>query len=187
MHHYIYASEGPWAIHLLDVPRSSCVAFRAVKAHRQPGSAFKPFVYLAAVEQGATPDTMVLDMPQNIGGWAPRNADRTYLGEITLTVALARSRNAATVRLAQDLGFDAVRKTFDRFSLPSGVGPTFVLGTEGTRLIDLTAAYATLAAGGRVVRPTSIVLILDNKGNVMPGPPPLTMRNTKRKRFTISR
>ncbi len=141
---------------------------RASLARRQPGSTVKPFTFLGALEQGWTPEQMIDDAPVQIDAWQPRNHDLRYMGELTLTDALKHSRNAATIRLAQDVGADKVADLFERFGLPMDrERPAFLLGAETTRLLDLANAYASLAAGGRRVASTGILGVLDPTGNVL--------------------
>jgi penicillin-binding protein 1A len=122
---------------------------RATQARRQPGSAFKLFVYLAALRSGWTPDSIVEDEPVTIGGWTPVNSDGVYRGKITLREAFARSSNAATVRLAQQVGranvIRAARDLGITTSLPDK--PSLALGAAGVSLIELTGAYAAVASG----------------------------------------
>jgi len=139
---------------------------RATQALRQPGSPFKPFVYLAALEAGRKPTDWIEDAPITINGWSPEDADKKFLGRITLTHALAGSRNAATVRLAAAIGFPRVAAVAARFEIPTGKSMAFVLGTEATRLIDVTSAYASFASGGFLVRPRGVIAVLDLHGAV---------------------
>lgn len=131
---------------------------RAVKALRQPGSAFKPIVYLAAVEQGAMPETTVLDMPLNIGGWSPRNDNGQHRGSVTLRQALAHSINTVAVRLQQDVGTAKVVATARRLGIKSELrgGPSLALGTSEVSLLELTGAYGVLASGGLAVLPHAV-------------------------------
>jgi penicillin-binding protein 1A len=129
---------------------------RATQAKRQPGSAFKLFVYLAALRAGLTPDSLVLDAPVAVGDWRPENADGRYAGVITLREAFARSSNAATVRVAQAVGAPAVVRAARDLGVVSPLpedDPTLALGTTELPLIELTAAYAAVAAGRAPVRP----------------------------------
>ena len=128
---------------------------RATQARRQPGSAFKPFVYLAALRQGMTPDTMVDDNPVTIGTWSPKNNDGRYLGPMTLRRAFARSSNVAAARLTQQVGVaQVIRAARDLgISTPLPNEATIALGTANTSLLELTAAYAAVAAGAYPVRP----------------------------------
>jgi penicillin-binding protein 1A len=122
---------------------------RVTQARRQPGSAFKLFVYLAALRAGWTPDSMIDDRPITIEGWTPVNSDRVYRGRITLREAFARSSNAATVRLSQEIGranvIRAARDLGITTELPDK--PSLALGTAGVSLLELTSAYAAVAGG----------------------------------------
>jgi penicillin-binding protein 1A len=122
---------------------------RVTQARRQPGSAFKLFVYLAALRSGWTPDSLIEDRPITISGWSPVNHDRIYRGEITLREAFARSSNAATVRLAQEVGRDNVIRAARDLGIttPLPNGPSLSLGTAGVSLLELTSAYAAVASG----------------------------------------
>ncbi|MGD0105214.1 MAG: PBP1A family penicillin-binding protein [Rhodopila sp.] len=129
---------------------------RAVMARRQPGSAFKPFVWLTALETGMTPDDTVLDEPIRIGGWSPANFERRYMGEVTLEEALAQSLNTAAVRiLMRSGGAKAVAATAARLGIADTL-PTdasLALGTGEVGLLELTAAYAPFFNGGNRVVP----------------------------------
>lgn len=122
---------------------------RVTQARRQPGSAFKLFVYLAALRSGWTPDSIIEDKPITIGGWTPENSDRVYRGKITLREAFARSSNAATVRLAQEVGRNNVIRSARDLGIttPLPDKPSLALGTAGVSLLELTSAYATIASG----------------------------------------
>jgi len=122
---------------------------RVTQARRQPGSAFKLFVYLAALRAGWTPDSMVDDSPITIDGWTPLNSDRVYRGKITLREAFARSSNAATVRLSRDVGrANVIRAARDLgITTPLPDKPSLALGTAGVSLLELTSAYAAIASG----------------------------------------
>ena len=122
---------------------------RVTQARRQPGSAFKLFVYLAALRAGWTPDSLVEDAPITIDGWTPVNSDRVYRGKITLREAFARSSNAATVRLSQDIGrANVIRAARDLgITTPLPDKPSLPLGTAGVSLLELTSAYAAVASG----------------------------------------
>jgi penicillin-binding protein 1A len=129
---------------------------RAVLARRQPGSAFKPFVYLTALENGMTPDDTVLDGPISIGNWHPSNAERRYFGEITLEEALAQSLNTASVRLLLKSGGPrAVAATAARLGIADKLpnNASLALGTGEVGLLELTAAYAPFFNGGNRVTP----------------------------------
>ena len=145
---------------------------RAVAARRQPGSAFKPFVWLAALQHGARPDDPVDDAPIRIGGYAPENFSRMYLGRVTIEEALALSINTAAVRLLLAAGgarrVAAVAKRLgiaDR--LPDNA--SLALGTGEVGLLELTAAYAAFCNGGRSVQPTGIAALTAN-GRAIPLP-----------------
>jgi penicillin-binding protein 1A len=122
---------------------------RATQARRQPGSAFKLFVYLAAMRAGWTPDSIIEDKPITIDGWSPTNHDGIYRGKITLREAFARSSNAATVRLAQQVGRANVMRAARDLGIttPLPDEPSLALGTAGVSLLELTSAYAALASG----------------------------------------
>ncbi|MGI8705595.1 MAG: transglycosylase domain-containing protein [Sphingomicrobium sp.] len=122
---------------------------RATQALRQPGSAFKLFVYLAAMRAGWTPDSLILDEPITIGGWTPANNDGVYRGEISLREAFARSSNAATVRLSESVGRGNVIRTARELGISSPMPdkPSLALGTGGVSLLGLTTAYAAVLSG----------------------------------------
>ena len=122
---------------------------RVTQARRQPGSAFKLFVYLAALRAGWTPDSEIEDEPITINGWTPVNNDRVYRGKITLREAFARSSNAATVRLSEAVGRqNVIRAARDLgITTPLPNNPSIALGSAGVSLLELTAAYAAVASG----------------------------------------
>lgn len=126
---------------------------RAVTARRQPGSSFKPFVYLTALQQGATPDTHVLDAPFTYEGWSPKNYNDQYVGDVTLRQGLAHSLNTVAGRLAIQVGPEAVIQTAYRMGIssPMMAVPSIALGTQEVSLLELTAAYAPFANGGNGV------------------------------------
>ncbi len=142
---------------------------RAIKARRQPGSAFKPLVYLAAVEQGAGPDSMVLDMPVNINGWSPRNESGHHRGAMTMRQGLAHSVNTVAVRLQQDVGTSRVQAVARRLGIKSALrtDPSLALGTSEVSLIEMTGAYAVLASGGLAVEPHAIRQVRTSSGTVL--------------------
>ena len=142
---------------------------RATQAWRQPGSAFKPIVYLTALLEGMTPDTLVLDAPITVGDWSPRNFSGTFAGEITAAEALARSANTAAVRVMQMAGVDAVITTARRLGLSGGLSPnlSLALGTGEVTVLEMTAAYAAIANGGRAVWPYGIETIADRHGTML--------------------
>jgi penicillin-binding protein 1A len=122
---------------------------RVTQARRQPGSAFKLFVYLAALRAGWTPDSIIEDKPITIGGWTPENSDHIYRGRITLREAFARSSNAATVRLAEEVGRNNVIRAARDLGIttPLPDKPSLALGTAAVSLLELTSAYAAIASG----------------------------------------
>ncbi len=142
---------------------------RATQARRQPGSAFKPIVFLAALETGVRPTDTVQDAPITIGDWAPRNFKRKFLGDVTIAEALAQSLNAAAVRVGQKAGFSRVAETASRLGIPGEIAatPSLVLGTHEVSLIDLTAAYAPFANGGMAVWPYAVREIRDADGKLL--------------------
>ncbi len=131
---------------------------RATQARRQPGSAFKLFVYLAALRSGWTPDSTISDTPISIDGWTPANNDGVYRGPITLREAFARSSNAATVRLSEAVGRGNVLRTARDLGITSPLpnSPSVALGTAGVSLLELTGAYAAVASGRYPVKPTGL-------------------------------
>jgi penicillin-binding protein 1A len=134
---------------------------RALQARRQPGSAYKPFCYLAALESGLTEATTVLDAPVSYPGaspskpWTPKNYDGSFLGEMTLRKALALSRNIPTVRLVDQIGKARVDEMARRLGLqgPFGEGLASALGVGSTNLLELVRAYAAISAGGLLAEP----------------------------------
>src|SRR5262245_623838 len=126
---------------------------RAVAARRQPGSSFKPFVFLTALERGLTPDSVREDKPIALKGWRPENYTREYHGPVTLTQALAHSLNTVSVRLTQEVGPASVAKTAYRLGIASKLdaNPSLALGTSEVSLIELVSAYAPFANGGEAV------------------------------------
>ena len=123
-------------------------------ARRQPGSAFKPFVYLTALEHGLTPDTVRDDKPISVQGWRPENYEREYLGPVTLTQALANSLNTVSVRLTLEVTPAAVVRTAYRLGIESKLEPnaSIALGTSEVSMLELVSAYATFANGGLAAR-----------------------------------
>jgi penicillin-binding protein 1A len=144
---------------------------RAVSARRQPGSAFKPFVYLTALERGLTPDTVREDKPIRIKGWAPENYGHEYHGPVTLTQALALSLNTVAVRLTMEVGPQAVIRTAHRLGISSHLEPnaSIALGTSEVSVIELTGAYAPFANGGFAVSPYVIESIATEGGRRLYG------------------
>lgn len=142
---------------------------RAVFAKRQPGSAFKPFVYLAALESGLTPQSLRTDRPLRLKGWQPENADGTYYGRVTLQQALALSRNTVAAQLIAELGSERVIETARRLGIHSPLVPnlSLALGTSEVTLLELSAAYVPFSNGGFRVRPFLIQSIYSTDGTVL--------------------
>ncbi|MFT0875656.1 transglycosylase domain-containing protein [Rhodopseudomonas sp. G2_2311] len=140
---------------------------RAVTAKRQPGSAFKPFVYLTAVEAGLTPDTIRQDAPLDLKGWKPENYTHEYFGSVTLTQALAMSLNTVAVRLGLEVGPKNVVRTAHRLGIASKLdaNPSIALGTSEVTLTELVGAYSTFANGGLLVSPHVVKRIRTAQGN----------------------
>ena len=142
---------------------------RATDALRQPGSAFKPFVYLAALRNGYNPNTIISDSPISIGNWTPRNYSHRYAGRVTLARALAKSYNTVPVRLMTRIG----RKTIIETAKLSGIQsnllsvPSLPLGTNEVTVMDLTTGYATFANGGKRVTPYSVLEMRRPNGDVI--------------------
>ncbi|WP_237345739.1 transglycosylase domain-containing protein [Xanthobacter agilis] len=142
---------------------------RAVTARRQPGSAFKPFVYLTALEAGLTPDTVREDAPIQLKGWKPENASHEYRGPVTLTTALALSLNTVSVRLALEMGPKAVVATAHRLGIASPLdpNPSIALGTSEVSVLELASAYVPFANGGIGIIPYVIDTVKDADGKVL--------------------
>lgn len=139
---------------------------RAVQALRQPGSAFKFFVYLTAIHQGLTPKDIIEDKPLIIKDWRPENHDKKYYGEVTLREAFAKSLNLVAIRLAQKVGVKQIAQLAKKLgiSTPLENDLSLALGTSSVRVIDMAAAYATVANGGFAVFPYSVEEIYTNDG-----------------------
>ncbi|MGK6354191.1 PBP1A family penicillin-binding protein [Sphingomonas sp. DT-207] len=137
---------------------------RATQAVRQPGSAFKLFVYLAALEAGHKVDDTVVDEPVTINGWTPRNNSGRFSGEVTLRTAFAYSLNTIAAKLGQEVGFGAVADMARRFGIttPINTQPAMVLGTSNVRLIDMTRAFASVGQKGVAVTPYGITRVTAN-------------------------
>ncbi len=144
----------------------SSIYNRATQATRQPGSAFKLFVYLAALEAGYTPGDTVVDEPVNINGWSPRNSTRTHAGPVTIREAFARSINTISAKLGQEVGFRTVADMAQRFGITTEVNthPSMVLGTSDVRLLDMTRAFAAVARKGVAVTPYGIRRVTTAEG-----------------------
>jgi penicillin-binding protein 1A len=148
---------------------------RATQALRQPGSSFKPFVYAAALDNGYTPSTIVLDAPleidqgPGIGVWRPENYEGSFNGPSTLRYGIEHSRNVMTVRLAQDIGMPLIAEYAKRFGVYDELPPylSFALGAGETTLLRMTTAYAMFDNGGRKIKPTLIDRIQDRYGHTV--------------------
>lgn len=148
---------------------------RATQALRQPGSAFKPFVYLAALDQGFTPSSLVLDAPfaldqgGGLGKWKPSNYSERFYGPTPLRVGIEKSRNVMTVRLAQYMGMDPVVKVARDFGMYDNLPPqlSMALGAGETTVLRMTTAYAMLVNGGRRITPTFIDRVQDRTGKTI--------------------
>ncbi|MBL0925535.1 MAG: PBP1A family penicillin-binding protein [Sphingomonadaceae bacterium] len=142
---------------------------RAVTAVRQPGSAWKLFVYLTALEAGYRPEDKVVDEPVDIEGWQPRNSGGNYAGEITLRTAFAYSKNTVAAQIGQEVGTSSIANMARRFGIttPVNTQPSMVLGTSETRVIDMTRAFAAVAANGRSITPFGISKVTTIDGEVI--------------------
>ncbi|MGF1650101.1 MAG: transglycosylase domain-containing protein [Hyphomicrobiaceae bacterium] len=148
---------------------------RATKARRQPGSAYKPVVYLAALQQGLHPETVVYDLPVTVGNWSPRNVDNRFAGAMTLEESLARSVNTVPVRLQQQVGIDQVIAISRRLGLRSDLrsDPTLALGTSEVGVLELANSYAVFATGGLSTTPHLIERIRTPQGRIVYARAPL--------------
>jgi len=142
---------------------------RATQALRQPGSSFKPFVYLAGLEAGYGEDSVFDDAPITIGGWSPNNYNDKYYGRVTLKEALARSLNSVTAQLAEKVGIGHVIDVAHRLGITADLrkDTSIALGTSEVTLLELTAAYGGFAEGGKGTWPYGIVEIDDRDGRIL--------------------
>lgn len=142
---------------------------RAVTALRQPGSAWKVFVYLAALEAGFRPEDKVVDEAVTINGWSPKNSSGTYSGEITLRTAFAYSKNTVAAKIGDEVGTSSIANMARRFGIttPISTTPAMVLGSSETRVIDMTRAFASVAARGKSVTPYAITKVSTIDGEVI--------------------
>jgi penicillin-binding protein 1A len=142
---------------------------RAVTAVRQPGSAWKIFVYLAALEGGFRPEDKVKDEPVMIDGWAPKNSGGNYAGEISLRTAFAYSKNTVAAQIGQEIGTSTIANMARRFGIttPINTQPSMVLGTSETRVIDMTRAFAQVGAKGRSLTPYGITKVTSIDGDII--------------------
>jgi penicillin-binding protein 1A len=139
---------------------------RATQAERQPGSAFKLFVYLAALESGMKPTDMVVDQPVTINGWSPRNDTRNFAGPVSLREAFARSINTVSAQIGQQIGFSTIADMAHRFGITTDIStyPAMVLGSSEVRLIEMTQAFASVANNGIAVTPYAITRVVTVDG-----------------------
>jgi penicillin-binding protein 1A len=139
---------------------------RATQAERQPGSAFKLFVYLSALESGMKPTDTMVDKPVNISGWQPRNSTRSYSGPVTIREAFARSINTISAQIGEQLGFSTIADMARRFGIttPISTVPSMVLGTSDVRLIEMTQAFASVANRGIAVTPYAVTRVVTVNG-----------------------
>lgn len=163
----ILAMQGGWRYGISEYNR-------ATQAKRQPGSAFKPFVYLAALDKGFTPATMVMDGPFAIEDrpgnvWRPTNYSNEYYGPTPIRIGVEKSRNLMTVRLADYIGMDVIVDYAKRFGITDNMGPLLAnsLGAGETTLLDITAAYAVFVNGGKKIIPSFIDRIQDRRGSTV--------------------
>lgn len=142
---------------------------RATTAKRQPGSSFKPFVYLAAIENGLTPDTTRVDQPLSIKGWKPQNYSKEFRGPVSLREALATSLNTVAVQLALEVGPQRVVRTARRLGIQSKLEPnaSIALGTSEVTMLEIASAYVPFANGGYLASPRVIERIRTPKGKVL--------------------
>ena len=142
---------------------------RATQAERQPGSAFKLFVYLSALESGMKPDDTIVDEPITIDGWTPRNSTRTHLGPVSLREAFARSINTVSAKIGDALGFGTIADMAHRFGISGKIStfPSMVLGTSDVRLIDMTRAFAAVQNRGVSTPPYAIRKVVTADGRLL--------------------
>jgi penicillin-binding protein 1A len=142
---------------------------RATQAVRQPGSAFKLFVYLAALENGMTTETQLVDEPVDINGWKPRNSNGAYRGQMSLRTAFTYSVNTVAAKIGEEVGTSAIAGMAQRFGIttPVNTHPSMVLGTSDARLLDMTRAYAAVSAKGVAISPYGILKVTNDKGRIL--------------------
>lgn len=142
---------------------------RATQAVRQPGSAWKVFVYMAALEAGYRPNDKVTDEPITIGNWTPRNSGNRYAGEIDVRTAFAFSKNTVAAAIGNDIGTSTIANMARRFGIttPINTNPSMVLGTSDVRLLDMTRAFASISSKGVAVTPFGITKVVTMKGDLL--------------------
>jgi penicillin-binding protein 1A len=164
----VLAMSGGWSFEISQFNR-------ATQAERQPGSAFKPFVYLTALENGFTPATIILDAPfvidqgEGLGKWKPANFSKKFYGPSPMRIGIEKSRNLMTVRLAQAVGMDAISETAETFGLMDNMPPqlAMALGAGAVRLIDMVTAYSALVNGGKKVQPALVDRVQNRHGAIV--------------------
>ncbi len=142
---------------------------RAVTSVRQPGSAWKLFVYLTALEAGFRPEDKIVDEPVEIDGWSPKNSGGNYAGEITVRTAFAYSKNTVAAKIGNEVGTSSIANMARRFGITTPINtlPSMVLGTSEARVIDMTRAFAAVAAKGRSITPYGINKVTNIDGEVL--------------------
>jgi penicillin-binding protein 1A len=142
---------------------------RATQAERQPGSAFKLFVYLTALEAGMKPTDTIVDEPVTIDGWTPRNSTRTHQGAVSLREAFSRSINTVSAKIGSELGFGTIADMARRFGIGGNIStyPSMVLGTSDVRLIDMTRAFASVQNRGIAVTPYAVRKVVTADGRLL--------------------
>jgi penicillin-binding protein 1A len=147
----------------------SSIYNRATQAVRQPGSAFKLFVYLSALESGMKPTDTIIDEPVTIDGWSPRNSTRTNLGPVTLREAFSRSINTISAKIGAQVGFSTIADMARRFGIttPISTYPSMVLGSSDVRLVDMTRAFASVSNKGVAVTPYGIRRVVTADGRML--------------------
>lgn len=148
---------------------------RATQAYRQPGSSFKPFVYMAALDNGFTPADLILDAPfvvdqgGDLGVWKPDNYTKEFYGAVPMRIGIEKSRNLMTVRLAQAVGLEKIAEYVERFGVIDGMPPVYsaALGSVETTLLRLTTGYAMIANGGKRITPSLIDRVQDRYGKTI--------------------
>jgi penicillin-binding protein 1A len=142
---------------------------RATQAHRQPGSAFKPIIYLAALNRGYKPATLIADSPLTIGAWSPQNFDGKYRKTVSLREALTLSLNVASVRLSENIGRSSTISLARKLGITSKIEdkPSLALGTSEVTLLELTAAYVAFSNGGYPIEPYGIKKVVTANDDVI--------------------
>ena len=167
---------------------------RAIHSRRQPGSAFKPFIYAAALEKGYTPSTILMDSPveysDHDGGtyWAPKNYDKTFKGPITFRNALAHSRNVVTVKILEDIGVGFALNFIKKLGIETPIKRdlSVALGTSGVSMLEMTSGFAVFANGGERIQPIFIKKIVTMKGEVLEEYTPYIETDEKEEEEVIS-